>query len=377
VYFKAIDWYREELDLNYFKDYVQTRLQIYSKGFQLTKDDSIIYYKLRHNLFLSFVCFSLGLDVTSDVSLRNYGIDSDKTPDLFFRLNDSYCLIEVSVVNKKDIGHQVKDFYTKYDFIKSKTDIPLYDFYVILSLDDSQDDVKAEIYQLSNLLKKPLIEDFEETFLEIKSAIISIQNYLLEACPELLESQDIDSNVNLQTLPYNVEHGFTDEVVVSVKTSHVNLKIQRMVKTESKKLIRFLKPLPNINIKLIVNLTKGFVSYVEDETGLPKNTIFNYLRTNMHIPTDSIIVKGSGIDHDILSIPEPTIISNNELKENGFNSQIKTYNTQGYLNSFWQKLMRLNYSNFEEMRLLSTLKLEPQQKNFSNIYIENYHKLKK
>jgi hypothetical protein len=376
VYFKAIDWYREELDLNYFKDYVQTRLQIYSKGFQLTKDDSVMYYKLRHNLFLSFVCFSLGLDVTSDVSLRDYGIDSDKTPDLFFRLNDSYCLIEVSVVNKKDTGHQVKDFYTKYDFIKLKTDIPLYDFYVILSLDDSQDDVKAEIYQLSNLLKKPLLEDFEETFLDIKSSIISIQNYLLEACPELLESQDVDSNVELNALPYNVEHGFTDEIILSTKTSHINLKIQRMIKTESRKLVRFLKPLPNINVKLIVNMNRGFVSYVEDETGFPKNTLFNYLRTNMHIPLEAVIVKGSGIDHDILSIPEPTIISDNELSENGFNSQVTTYNTQGYLNSFWQKMMRLDNLDFKEMKLLSTLKLEPQQENFSKIYTENYLKLK-
>jgi len=187
--------YVEDLDMRHLFIYLQSRFDIKKSGQKLCNDDSKIFYKLRHNCFKSYFLYLLGLPNVAERSFREFGVNSNKTPDFLLLLNQGYLMIEFTVVNKFESALNTKASLMKYNSEVSKlkslgNDVK--DYYAVLSLDHDISGINSIILEISRTFNLAINDDPESVISMLKERFEYINYHVTQLMPELLSNSSYE-----------------------------------------------------------------------------------------------------------------------------------------------------------------------------------------
>nr|USL98309.1 RNA-dependent RNA polymerase [Phytophthora castaneae negative stranded RNA virus 1] len=281
----AEDCYREDVSVSYLTQYVDSRYTLRKGGFQIVPSDSKVYYKLRHNLFKTVFLDFLGLENVEERPFTQFGIDSNRTPDLFMMVDGIYILIEFTVVKRFATSLKTKQSKNKYavevDMIRSKGG-NIKQFYPTLALDESVSALSLDVTELAQILGKELYSDPEEVFIEIQTTINEMEFNISELMPNLLLNQDETASVTFRAKMPTVEKPAPFVQIVQ----KVGIKRQRdqntynLIRRNARALERQLRrTIYSAKFILIVNMRHNKIYADVDPMGVPKNLLLSMVQT--------------------------------------------------------------------------------------------------
>jgi hypothetical protein len=296
----------EDVSQEYYLKYVDSRFQIRKTGKALDYMDSKSYYKIRHNLLKTIFLDQLGIASTEEKPFSLIGVDSSRTPDFLERINNTYILIEFTVVKHMATSYTTKQSKGKYDsevsVLRSRGE-KINCFYPTLALDTTVEGLIYDIRSVSNLMEKPLSQDPESVFRGLQSLILSTEFDISELMPELLINID---NVSKVQPAFTVRHvGARDRF--HRMSSKLGIKRQRsqnlfsLLKKNSFKLESFLKRVYyKATFSIFVNTRTNMVYVDVSKSGVGKNKLLNLIQNLSPALLDHVVMIGGG-----LSIEEP------------------------------------------------------------------------
>jgi len=108
----------EDVSLEYLYKYVQSRFELKNRGLALVGDDSVVYYKLRHNCFKTTFLSLLGIANLEEKKFSQHFdfIESNRTPDTVVIKGTVIYIIEFTVVNDQATAIITKKSKNKYAY---------------------------------------------------------------------------------------------------------------------------------------------------------------------------------------------------------------------------------------------------------------------
>nr|WAK73570.1 RNA-dependent RNA polymerase [Phytophthora palustris bunya-like virus 5] len=280
--------YKEEVDIGYLYQYVDTRYQIRKAGKSLKASDSKNYYKLRHNVFKTLFLDMLGLASTKEMPFTSYGVDSNRTPDLILQFGDKLILLEFTVVKRFATSILTKKSQNKYaaevGMIRS-SGREVVQYYPTLSLDESVSSISLEVVEIASLLGKDLFVDPESSFASLQSELNSLEYNMLEMMPEMLQNQDEHQQIKLK-------HDDSLKQIPDlfpVQVEKIGIKRQRdqstfaLIRKNIRSLERQLKSTRySAKFVIIVNRRHNRIYADVDSAGLQKNRLLSLIQNSSY-----------------------------------------------------------------------------------------------
>nr|QUA12643.1 polyprotein [Phytophthora cactorum bunyavirus 1] len=336
--------YLEDPDLGYLYQYVDSRFQIRGKGYQLSALDSKIYYKLRHNVFKTMFLNSLSLESIEEKPFTEYGVDSNRTPDLILVLGTKFLIVEFTVVKRFVTSLQTKKSQNKYaaevDMLQNMG-YTVCQYYPTLSLDEPTSSLASEVLEISTLLEKTVFVDLESMFSNLQSELNALEYNIAELIPELLLNQEESRPLEIKAKIDRIEAGdlFQTQVL------KIGLKRQRdqstfsLIRKNFRPLERQLKSTRySARFVIIVNRRHNRVYADVDSTGLQKNRLLSLIQNNSMDVLKYVQYVGTQVDTD-----EPFKIFGDSKIEIGENRKLlekKVVDLEPYERYFKGKLKR-------------------------------------
>nr|QLF99171.1 RNA-dependent RNA polymerase [Halophytophthora RNA virus 4] len=311
----------EECDITHLYNFVQSRFLIKKKGRSVTADDSRVYYKLRHNVFKTYISFVCSIPSGEELPFSHYGlVDSERTPDFISYDMDlrRVLLFEFSVSNTKRATIANKESYGKYDKecgeIRSRN-IEVDDRYFCMSLDTDTMELTQNIISYLTLEGMDIPADLNGSLTQLRDEFLYLNWHLSELMPELLTNSEPFETIKLNNQGLNPKIPFNTSTK-GVGLSRVrNTYLKRRLKLKSKELLRsFSRKSRTFRFKLNYNLKDDVMYTSLDEDGLSKDQIMSMLQLEDDELMDYVNVIGSyeKVDEPFIKYGE-TIIDESEL----------------------------------------------------------------
>jgi len=322
VYFNfSKDWMRNDVDFVYLRRYVSSRIKKFNICKKINNDDVETFFKLRHNLFSRYCNVLLDQSDYSDISFRNFGVDSDRTPDNIISSKGKLFVLEYTVVNQRLRGQEIKGFYNKYSDEVVKHSSPIECFYLIMALDDVENLGGQEIVNtIYNLKKEGLFPgEVDESgiindYACMRQDLFELQDLINQYIPDLLiktgeKGVNFDFNYeNEKVIPplkldfFNLPH--TQYKIENVKS----VKAMSIVNSNKFKILRNLR-LMNVPEKVIIKvvLDRSQAYPVYSELGVQRDEMLVTLRNKMVIPSSWLFIVGdykSNVEKDLMVFEE-------------------------------------------------------------------------
>lgn len=308
------EWYKEEVSLDHFLNFVASRLKMSKNNLAMEPLDSKLYYKLRHNLLKTYVLSNLSLENIQEKpfsSFEELSVNSKRTPDFLQRFGDRFLLIEFTFCNRYESVIKNKEIFSKYDYEIMNSHIPIKDYYLFLSLDRPIEDTLDTLFLLSQDFHLPLSSNVREELEDVYNTVLSITAYLNDILPELLSN-----NIDVVEVTIQLKNMFVVDEPFPVMKNKIgrrvikNTRVRSLVKRFSKRLIKSLRSKPNWgSYKIKVNFITTYCYIYEDSLGLDKDSLLNVLELGTDSVLDFITIIGDVYnERDVLSGRNPDLL---------------------------------------------------------------------
>jgi len=280
---KVKDNVPESLDQNDYSSIVKSFFNTKKSGFELNSNDSQIYYKVRHNLFQTFINFNLGIPNLGDTEFLKFNVNSRKTPDVLHYdfVKNTFYILEYTVTKKFESAFVNKKGFTKYDeeveILRSRGHEIVYE-YIFIVLEDNADSCFDKLKRVANSLEVDLElsvkNDLDQLILYINECEWDIKCWM----PELLY-------MNFETINIEVKNSIDiyhkEFRLEKIGHGMKNLKEERIMSYifnfQNKLLSICKRKNRNSNLKILIDLHKRNVNVIENDNGLNKVSLISLI----------------------------------------------------------------------------------------------------
>jgi hypothetical protein len=350
---------KEDLTIQDFFDYLDSRLYIKRQGFKITNLDSRIMFKMRHNVFKSVVSYYLGIGSSEEKSFASLGLgNSNRTPDFITVYENVICLIEYTVTNMYSTAIQNKESFGKYDpevnELRGQGYI-VYDYYLCLSLDQDIADLYEIILQVSNHFSDAFIEDLYQHLSSLKEDFFYANWYINDYMPELLlnNSTSVDIQLNVPQIEFPQPFKFQKRDVSQRRG--INIFLRRKIRSKLRSLQKsFTRRSRSLRFKLVYNVASDTLYTAFSEDGLPKSEMMNLIQTE-----DEEIFAICEIHGGYDSLIEPFKKYNNNVFDFEINDRLLDsevfVDDNGYSENIYNRLRRVDEKTLADCSLAETV----------------------
>jgi len=355
----------ENVSTEYLFSYVNSRLNIKNSGDTLIADDSIVYYKLRHNCFKTKFLSVLGLPNFEEVPFTAFDVDSRKTPDTILRFGDKFLIIEYTVVKNYINAIENKKSFKKYDteckILESRGKI-VYMYFPVIALDKNIDNVVMDLNEIASLFDINIIVNTRNIFEDLIESFRYLDWHLNEILPELLANESFNVSVDFQEI-----HSYPKEIfdIFPLINKRVAKKKKNMQNTWNivRKNLRSLESQVKMHrskSKIIISINNTYNNVFIDisKDGVSKNTMLTMIQTQSIDLLDFVKVVGKFSHNE-----DPfNIYGEVTLKKDLDRSQfsVNDFDTESFENYLLSKYKKLAHSNIDKFNLLANSDLESQ-----------------
>lgn len=306
-------WYKEEVDLNHFLNFVASRVKISKSGKKINNVDSKVYYKLRHNLLKTYVLNNLGFESYNERPFNSFpqlGLTSIRTPDFIIITDDNCLLIEFTFCNRYENVLKTKEVFSKYDSEKRLSNIPIDDYYVFMSLDKNVEDTLTTIYAISAKYQLPISENFRTEMEDVLNTVLSVTAYLNDFLPSLLLLNLDIVNVDLTvTNIVQVPEAFRSYQNLVGRKAVKNVRVKSLLKRFNRRLTLSLRKKPDWgSYVIVINFVTNNCYVNERPDAANREALLNMLDLQSNRLLDYCEVVGDVyLERDILLDRDPSL----------------------------------------------------------------------
>ncbi|BBD50445.1 unknown protein [Pythium polare bunya-like RNA virus 1] len=274
-------WYSEEVSKSHFVSYVSWIMGLAQQSYKISILDSKVYYKLRHNMLKTYILNSFNLGNSPEKSFSFYnelGLDSSRTPDYLIPAGDGFLLMEFTYSSKYQNVLKNKKVFSKYDYEIRESKIPIYDYYLFLTLDDDIKDLISMMTHISLRFGFELESNFESELEDMHNTVKEVTAYLNDYIPELLTLNIDEIDIDFPVTSISVQEPF--KIISNLRgvKSNKNVRIKSSITRNFRKLQRDIKRKhKDGRYRLCLNFTLQKVFIIEVSEGLKKHEMQSML----------------------------------------------------------------------------------------------------
>jgi hypothetical protein len=251
------------------------------KSLKISINDSKVYYKLRHNMLKTYILnsFNLGIVEEKPFSLfEETGLTSERTPDYLIKVDDGLLLMEFTYSSKYNSVLKNKKVFSKYDYELRNSKVPIFDYYLFLTLEGDVKDLVSMMTTISAKYGFPLTENFDVELEGMHNIVKEVTTYLNDYLPDLLTLNIDDIDINFPVTQIVVPEPFNVYENLRGVKSNKNVRIKSAISRCFRNLQRAIKRKPNDgHYRLNLNFSTNKVFIVEVFEGLMKHELQSML----------------------------------------------------------------------------------------------------